>query len=276
MDPFPEQNPHAWKIRNAVLFRAFQAADAAPRLLQSLPIHHDTTVMLQTTPTPLIPWHHRMVATAALAFVTTGMTGLEARAAEIYGQVGFPGYIIGLGTPVGQGLTLRADIGGLDKIERNVSRSGIDWKAEGKLTRIGLFGDWYPTGGRFRLTAGLTINDMKADLSATGEGRSVNIGGTTYTLGADDRVDARIEMPATSPYIGIGWGHHAQGTGFGFIADVGVGFGRPKVTTRVSGPLATQPTIQADLDRELAELRDTVRSIRVVPQVTLGVNYRFR
>lgn len=232
--------------------------------------------MSPSTPTSRFQLHRRTVATAALAIAAGGLVSLEARAAEVYGQVGVPGYILGVGIPAGKGLTFRADIGGLDKIERTINRSGIDWQADAKLTRIGLFGDWYPTGGRFRLTAGLTINDMKADLAATGAGRSINIGGTPYTLGADDRLDARIEMPSTSPYLGIGWGHHAEGVGFGFIADVGVSFGRPKVTTRVSGPLATQPTIQADVEREMAELRDSVRSIRVIPQVTLGVNYRFR
>jgi hypothetical protein len=232
--------------------------------------------MIRHTPTSRMATETRIVTTAALALATATVMVTDARATEVYGQVGVPGYILGIGMPAGKGLTLRADIGGLDKIERNVNRSGIDWQGTGKLTRVGLFGDWYPTGGRLRLTAGLTINDMKADLAATGAGRSVNIGGTVYTLGADDRLDARIEMPSTSPYLGIGWGHHAEGVGFGFIADVGVSFGRPKVTTRVSGPLASQPTIQADLDREMAELRDSVRSIRAIPQVTLGVNYRFK
>jgi hypothetical protein len=226
--------------------------------------------------------HQLSLRTASLPLVAACLAAASAfaapaaHAAEIYGIVGAPGYILGIGTPVGQGLTARFDIGGMDKIERRASRAGVDWDVNAKLTRMGLFTDWYPMGGRFRLTGGLTINDMKADLSTTGAGRSVNIGGTTYTLGADDRLDARIEMPSTTPYLGIGWGHHASSQGFGFVADVGVSFGRPKVSTKVSGPLATQPTIQADLDRELAELRESVRSIRVIPQVTLGVNYRFK
>ncbi len=215
------------------------------------------------------------VATAVLALAGGLLIASEVQAAELYGQVGVPGYILGVGFDVGSGLTLRGDIGGLDKIQRTVTRAGIDWQADAKITRIGLFGDWYPTRGGFRLTAGLTINDMKADLSTTGVGRSVNIGGTNYTLSADDRLDARIEIPAVTPYVGIGWGHQPQSAGFGFIADAGISVGRPKVTTRVSGPLATQPTIQTDLDREMAELRESVRSIRVIPQVTLGVNYRF-
>jgi hypothetical protein len=211
-----------------------------------------------------------------LAAGLLAMAASAASATEVYGIAGAPGFIVGIGAPVGQGLVLRVDIGGTDKIERTASRSGIDYDVKAKLTRIGLFTDWYPMGGRFRLTSGLTINDMKADLSTSGAGRSVVIGGTTYSLTADDRLDVKVEIPSTSPYLGIGWGHHATGTGFGFVADVGVSFGRPKVTSRVSGPLATQPTIQADLDRELAELRESVRSIRVIPQVTLGMNYRFK
>lgn len=196
---------------------------------------------------------------------------------ELYGLVGIPGPGVGVGVPVGSGLTLRADIGGTDKISRSVTEDGITYDATGKATRIGLFADWFPWLGSFRLTGGLTLNDMKLDLNASGAGRVLQIGSNTYTLGADDRYEVRGEFPAATPYLGLGWGHHASaGAGWGFVADVGLSFGKPKVNGRASGPWASQPGLQADIDRETQTLRDTVGSFRVFPQLSVGVNYRFR
>ncbi|MCU0774209.1 MAG: hypothetical protein MUC74_06790, partial [Ideonella sp.] len=110
----------------------------------------------------------------------------------------------------------------------------------------------------------------------SGAGRTVTFGGASYTLGPDDRFDGRVEMPAWTPYLGLGWGHHAGGTGWGFVADIGASFGRPKVSGGVSGPIAaSQPGIQQDVERELQELRDGLSGFRFFPQVSLGVNYRF-
>jgi hypothetical protein len=56
---------------------------------------------------------------------------------------------------------------------------------------------------------------------------------------------------------------------------VGASIGRAKVTGSVSGPNVSGNVTQADIDRELEEVRDGVGKIRAVPQLSLGVNYRF-
>lgn len=217
----------------------------------------------------------------AAAALLLALPALAASAAgsglEVYGLFGLPGPGVGIGVPVGSGLSLRADIAGTDGISRSLTEDGITYDAAGKATRLGFFADWFPWAGRFRLTGGLTINDMRLDLNASGAGRVLQIGSNTYTLGADDRYEVRGEFPSTTPYLGLGWGHHASGgPGWGFVADVGVSLGKPKVTGRASGPWSTQPGLQADIDRETQTLRDTVANIRAIPQITLGVNYRFR
>ena len=212
-----------------------------------------------------------------LALLASAAGARAASGLELYGLAGVPGPVLGIGVPVGSGLTLRADIGGTDAITRSVTEDGITFDAKGKATRIGLFADWFPWLGSFRLTGGLTLNDMKLDLNAAGAGRVLQIGSNTYTLGADDRYEVRGEFPAATPYFGLGWGHHASGgAGWGFIADVGLSFGKPKVTGRAAGPWASQPGLQADIDRETQTLRDTVGNLRAFPQLSVGVNYRFR
>ena len=103
----------------------------------------------------------------------------------------------------------------------------------------------------------------------------LTIGSNSYTLGATDRFDADIAFPRTTPYLGIGWGHRGGAAGLGLHADIGVSLGRPKVSTRVSGDLSQALTIAADVAQEEAQLRDSLRRIRAVPQITLGADYRF-
>lgn len=218
----------------------------------------------------------RLAIGATLAAGVFGSAQVQAQGVAPYAGIGLPGPMFGLAWPAADGIGLRADIGGFDRIERTLSREGVDYAAKVQLTRIGLFADWFALSGVFRLTGGFTFNDMRADLSVSGAGQTVDFGGTTYTLGPDDRFDGRIEMPAWTPYLGIGWGHHAGRPGWGFVADVGASFGRPKVSGRASGPIVTsQPQVQQDVERELQDLRTSVSSWRFFPQVSLGVNYRF-
>lgn len=223
-----------------------------------------------------LTWGQRLALGATVVAAVLGSAQVQAQTVAPYAAFGFPGPIFGVAYAPSPGLGLRADIGGLDRINRTISREGVDYDALVQLTRIGLFADWFALAGSFRLTGGFTFNDFRADLSLSGAGRTVTLGGTAYTLGPDDRFDGRVEMPAWTPYLGIGWGHHVSGTGWGFVADVGASFGRPKVSGRASGPIvSTQPQIQQDVERELQEFRDGISSLRFFPQVSLGVNYRF-
>lgn len=41
------------------------------------------------------------------------------------------------------------------------------------------------------------------------------------------------------------------------------------------GALASEPDIQANLDKELAELRDGVGKVRAIPQLSVAIGYSF-
>jgi hypothetical protein len=75
------------------------------------------------------------------------------------------------------------------------------------------------------------------------------------------------------PYFGIGWGHQS-GSGLRFSFDIGAAFGKAKVSYQLTGPVANQVS-QADIDAELAELRDGVAKIKAIPQVSFGIGYSF-
>jgi hypothetical protein len=215
-----------------------------------------------------------LITRIAAVAITLGAAALpNAHAGEIYTNLGFPGVMLGYAQPLGDNFTLRGDFATLGNRSREYTEEGILYQGKLKATRAALFGDWYPFTGTFRFTLGMTSNNYKLDLSASGAGGTLTIGDTTYTTTAADRFDVQIKFPKTTPYFGIGWGHQT-GDGFRFSADLGAMFGKAKLTSQVSGPAAGAVS-QADIDKETAELRDGVGKVRWLPQISFGIGYSF-
>jgi hypothetical protein len=213
----------------------------------------------------------RSALTAALALLFAG----AAPAADLYIGTGFPRLIVGIAQPVSDRVVVRADLATIGKISDTFSESGINYSGKLKHDRAGLFADWFVAGG-FRLTAGVTANDSKLDLNAQGNGGTITIGNTSYVTTADDRWNVNIRFPKTTPYLGLGYGRHPEGAGLvGVVADFGVSIGRSKVSASVSGPNLPNTVTQADIDRELADVRDGVGHYRVLPQLSVAINFRF-
>lgn len=209
----------------------------------------------------------------AAACALLALTGSAAFAGEVYGAIGLPGVMGGYAQPLGDSFTVRADFATLGSRSRTTNEEGIDYNVKLKANRFAVFGDWYPFSGTFRLTGGVTANDYKLTLAATGAGGSLTIGDNTYTTTAADRVDGSVKFPGATPYLGIGWGHQ-NGSGLRFSADIGAMFGKAKLTYSISGPLAAQVS-QADLDKETQQLRDGVAKVRWIPQISFGIGYSF-
>jgi len=80
--------------------------------------------------------------------------------------------------------------------------------------------------------------------------------------------------------VGVGWGHHDAPAGFTFNVDLGASIGQAKATPlRASPALASELAINqqgaADLAQENRDFQDTVHKFKAIPQLTLGVGYRF-
>lgn len=213
----------------------------------------------------------KLVTLAALCAAAAG-----ANAGEIYTGVGLPGLMLGYAQPISGNLTLRGDVATLGTHSKDGNREGVNYTGTLEAHRAGLFADWFPTGGGFRLTGGVTLNDIKLRLDGQGDGNgTITIGNRTYPYdNSQDRFRADVEFPRTTPYLGLGWGHQASGPGFGFVFDLGVSIGKPKVTITTSGPNLSQVS-QDDIDRESRELRETADKIKAIPQLSVGVSYRF-
>ncbi len=216
------------------------------------------------------------LALTTVAIAVAGVAALTvtpAQAAEVYTKIGLPGVMLGFAQPIGAHFGLRADYATLgDRTERR-TEDGIVYDATLKASRAALLADWFPFGGTFRFTLGATSNQYKIDLLATGAGGTLTIGNNTYNTTADDQFKVRVKFPSSTPYVGLGWGH-GLGNGLRFSLDIGASLGKATVSYQLSGPIANQVS-QADIDAELAELRDGVGKVKAIPQITFGLGWSF-
>jgi hypothetical protein len=201
----------------------------------------------------------------------------SAQAAEVYAGVGLPGLMLGIAQPVNDSVTLRGDWATMGSRHKQTTQNGVDYDGKLSFNRFGLFGDWFVVQGGFRLTAGVTFNNLTADLVARGDGvTQFNIGGQVFTSDPADRLNVKVSYPKTTPYLGLGWGHQMS-EGWGFVCDLGASYGKATVSETHSGPNLSNTAVvtQADIDRELVDVRDSVAKVKFIPQVSVGVNYRF-
>lgn len=216
-------------------------------------------------------------ALVAAAAACAALGAAPARAGDVYFQGGFAGAGVGYALPLAAGFGLRADVMSIgSRRDTYVDDDGVEYRGKLRNDRVALFGDFFPGGGGFRLSAGVGYHDAKLDLSARGAGQVVTIGSRSLVLTAGDRFDVTIKYPRVMPYLGLGYGHHHAQPGWGFIFDVGVFFGRTKVSGQASGAGFTAAGLtQADVDAELQNIREDEADWRVLPQVTFGASYRF-
>lgn len=197
-----------------------------------------------------------------------------AAANEVYVPVGIPGIGIGYSYPLNEQFAVRADFMTLGQRNKTVEESGNTYQGHVKLERVALLADVFPFSGTFRVTAGLVASNYKLALDANGAGGSLEIGDRRYTTTAADGVNVQIKFPRTVPYLGLGWGHQ-KASGWRFSADLGAAIGKATVTAAARGNLALESDIQANLDKELVQLRDGVGKVKLIPQISLGFGYSF-
>ena len=214
----------------------------------------------------------RWVVASALASAACAI-----QAQDMYGGDGEPGLVtLGSAQPMGSSWGLRGEYTSGLNLNKDGVQDGVNATGSLKASRAGVFADWFPFGGGFRLVGGLTVNDIKAEFKAIGgnstiNGKMVNLTGETFNV--------NVNYPASSGYLGIGWGHQAsKDTGFGFYADLGVMFGSfaSEVNTSLVNKTIGGVTItQADIDAQTKSMRDSIASVSVLPSVAIGLTYRF-
>lgn len=203
----------------------------------------------------------------------------SASAQDVYLGLGLPGlYTLGYAHSMSPSLGLRGEFAGGLSVSRDGNQDGVNYTGSVKANRAGIFADWYPLGGGFRLVGGLTANDITADINGIGSGTATINGQTVNMTGQTFNV--KVKFPSATPYLGIGYGHqHSDSKGLGFYADLGVmvgSFTADTTTSLVGQPVIGGGTItQADVDAQTQKIRDSLNSLSVFPSASVGMLYRF-
>jgi len=175
-------------------------------------------------------------------------------------------------------------------------QDGINYDGRLNLQSIGGLLDFHPTGGGFRLSAGIFNNSNEVDLDSSGANEAAKIGDISYDI-SDAKVNTNVSFKSTAPYLGIGWGNAAdKNSKFSITTDLGVLFqGTPIIKMKATGNVIpksgahTGPAVdlegsspaalefQDELLKEQEKLSNdsNLEKLKLFPVISLGMNYRF-
>lgn len=172
------------------------------------------------------------------------------------------------------------------------TNDGTKYDAKLKINALTGMIDIKPFAGGFRISAGLYGKTPQIDLHAGGYD-DYDIGDETYR--GDLTLKGHTDLGGVSPYLGLGWGGTANGSGFGVSFDVGVIFGKsPKIGLGVTGmacnasldsscdpngaegfDVSSNADFQAELDKERKDMEHDAKDFQYWPVLNLGLHYRF-
>ena len=173
-------------------------------------------------------------------------------------------------------LNLRAGANALS-VDFDINTSDIDYDVNADLLSFPIMLDWYPfKKSGFRISAGALINKNEADAEASSQA-TYTIDGTDYSAAQLGTLKAEIDFNEVAPYVGIGWGNAlSKDLRWSFTCDFGVVFqGKANIDISATGPIASDPTFQADLAQEKRDLEDELDKYQYYPVIALGITYKF-
>jgi len=228
---------------------------------------------------------------AALLSVACGLllAAQSTSAQEVYAKAGILGMGAGYSHSVNQHFGVRTDFSTVGTIDRSGTAGKLDYEAELKANQWGFYGDYFPFGGSFRLTAGLHSRKLEVVANGRHDGSSIFIGNINVAglLDELDTAQAKVKWNSIAPYIGIGWSHHAkQSKGFGFIADIGISLGSPKTSLTISDDLrykaigaiflsGSNMDVDTEIEKQRREIADDIEKFSVFPHAFIGISYRY-
>lgn len=136
--------------------------------------------------------------------------------------------------------------------------------------------DYYPFAGRFYLSAGIMLPNMKGDIDGNAkEEQSFEFNDRIYSASEVGVLHGKLTVAdGVQPYLGLGW-RASHRSGFGFFSELGVMATDAEVSLSASGPAANDPRFQDDLRKEERKLKDDAEKLSVYPVAVLGVSYTF-
>lgn len=204
--------------------------------------------------------------------------------------------ILGFGADVATPLTRRSNLRvgfSIFNYNRGFSKDGVNYGGQLGFRSVQATYDWFPFGGGFHLSPGaLVYNGNKVTASAAvPAGQSFTLGGVNYISSATDPLtgSGKIAFNRAAPLFLIGFGNLLPRSGrhFGVSFDIGAAYqGTPRATLNLAGSacdptgvncraVATDPTIQSNIQSEQGKINNTISPFRFFPVVSLAFGYRF-
>lgn len=195
-------------------------------------------------------------------------------ATELYAGGNYlQGYTLGVGQNINETFGFRAEFNYLN-YSRSDHIASLDWDTTLKNSSIGLFADYHPFDGDFRITGGAAIGRYKLSAHAIPTNGYYTINGTRYydEPGSGEYLNGSAKLPLIRSYLGFGWGHSSK-QGFGFALDAGVYYGRFKTKVDTSPNLTA--VAASDIQSEQQDAQDYFDKHKFMPSIVQTLTYSF-
>jgi hypothetical protein len=223
--------------------------------------------------------------TSAIAATVAGVALAAAAAAPVFAQEGRFAAGVGVGTTgfeaqVAMGLSDRLSLrasGNFLNLDRSEEFDGVDYDAGLDANTLAGFVDLRPFANAFTLTGGAYFGSREASLTGTPT-QNVDIGDMTFTPAQVGSLVGDIDLGDFAPFVGLGFDNTFTGRSpLGFRLNLGVAFGDdPDVALNsVGGVLSADPTLQAELRKEEANISDDADVLKYYPVISAGLTLRF-
>jgi hypothetical protein len=163
-------------------------------------------------------------------------------------------------------------------LDQDGEESGIEYEGDLDLSNVGLYLDWHPFAGAFRVTGGWFATDNTLDGVGVPEpGGTYEIGDVTFNEAEVGTLRGTADLGSSAPLLGLGWAWGRADGGLAVSLDLGVLFqDSPDIElTSTGGSLSGEAALQDALAAEEAELEDDLDKYDLYPVVGLSVGWRF-
>ena len=156
----------------------------------------------------------------------------------------------------------------------DATESDVEYNLDLELKSLGLFADWHPFKGSFRLSGGFLINGNGIEGKAKPTTANFDIGDGSYDL---DSVSLEISYDTFAPYFGLGWDTtFGDEDNWGFCFDLGLVYsGSAEASLNVVPTAGMTAALAADVKKEEADLQESLDDFEWWPVLSAGLVYQF-
>ena len=226
--------------------------------------------------------------------VRSGVRPFSAVAVAI--KVGVGGIGFDVATPLARKLNLRGG-GEFFSYSPSLTEDGIDVNGSVNFKTVDMHVDFFPFGGSFRLSPGLTLyngNHLNALATIPGN-QTFSLGDGDYYSSPTDPVHGTFDVAfgnKVAPSFTLGFGNMIPRSGKHFSVPFEIGFeyiGAPTITLSLTGTacqqgqpaavgcqsISTDATTQANIRQEQLDLNSDLSPARFYPIASIGLSYKF-